>query len=443
MRPARRGARSRRAHDSRDLLTGLFDRAEFRRRASGAIEEARALHQDALLVLVDLDNFRQVNAALGVRAGDEFLAATAERLRQAVRSEDTVARVDGNGFGLVLRNVEEPLGLLSSLRSLLEREIRIDEVPVAVAASIGFALAPLDGSDIDTLLQRAELAMYAAKAARSGVVAFHGSLENSAPARLALMGELRHALEQEQLHLHYQPKLDIRDGAVSSVESLVRWEHPELGPLAPDYFVALAEQSNLIDCLTDFVVTRAITEIDGLGALARHLSVAVNISPRSLVDGEFATRFLELVDIVGFDPRRIIAEVTESALVSDPEQAAYVLAELRREGVRISLDDFGRGQTSLAHLAQLPLDELKIDGSFVSALLASTSSRAIVQSVIELGHRLELDVVAEGVENAAMLRALRDAGCDRAQGFLLARPMPIGELAGWLSPGALLDEIGA
>ena len=248
-----------------------------------------------------------------------------------------------------------------------------------------------------------------------------------------LTGELRRAIERDQLVLHYQPKMNLSDGSTGSVEALVRWNHPKHGLLYPDRFLSLAQESDLIDHLTDWVIVTAIDELRALGGAGAHLGLAVNVSGRNLARPDFATRVLEMLADAGVASHRLTVEVTESALHIDPASAAVVLRSLDGEGVKVSLDDFGKGQTSLGDLCSLPVRELKIDQGFVTDMARSPAHAAIVRGIVNLGHDLSLDVVGEGVESGEVLRELRAAGCNTAQGYLLGRPMTAGQLSSWLA----------
>ena len=274
--------------------------------------------------------------------------------------------------------------------------------------------------------------MYVAKAQHAGVVRYDAHDDHYDATNLGLVAELRHAIKEGQLLLHYQPKARLSDSRVEAVEALVRWQHPTHGLLYPDRFLPLAEQTDLIDKLTDWVVETAVTEIRDLGAVGAELAVAVNVSARNLAQPDFARRVVSTLERLGMAPERLIIEITETALLTDPRRAALVLAELASAGVKVSLDDFGQGQTSLGYLSALPVHELKIDKTFVSDMIVNPAHAAIVRSIVELGHNLSLRVVAEGVETGDVLTTLRDSGCDVAQGYLLARPMPGDKLNRWL-----------
>ena len=412
-----------------DTLTGLPNRTQFVDRAAEAVASATDARPVAIAV-IDLDRFKEVNDTLGHNNGDRVLLALAGRLSDLLRDGDVVARLGGDEFGVILsgvRDATECVEVLNRLRASVSGPVLLDGLPLAVEASVGFALAPADGSDIDSLLIHADVAMYVAKHQHAGVVRYDSGQDQYDPSALTLVAELGGAIRDDELVLHYQPKTDLRAGRVTAVEALVRWQHPVRGLLHPDAFLPAAEQTELIEPLTDWVLRRAARDLDLLDPTGA-LSVAVNISARSLVRTDFADDVLAVLADTGTDPVRVILELTETALLSDPPRAAATLTRLHEAGVRISIDDFGAGQTSLGYLATLPVSELKIDKRFVLAMTDDPRNAAIVRSVIELGHSLGFTVTAEGVETAPALAHLVAVDCDLAQGFLLARPMDAGSL---------------
>jgi diguanylate cyclase (GGDEF)-like protein len=418
-----------------DALTDLPNRSLFLQRARDAVARATA-EKPTAIAIVDLDRFKDVNDTLGHHSGDLFLTALAERLAAKMRPEDTVARLGGDEFGLVLQGATEPIAALTRVREILEGEVEVRGLPLSIGASIGFVVAPDDGTDIDELVQSADVAMYVAKAAHDGVVRYTRADDHYDAANLMLVGELRRAIDAGELVLHYQPKIGLTDGRVEAVEALVRWQHPTHGLIGPDRFVPLAEQTDLIEHLTDWVLDTALASIADLDSLVPDVAVAVNVSARSLTRADFPPRVLQALANRHISCNRLIIEITETALLTDPVKAAHALAVLDRAGVIISIDDFGRGQTSLGHLPTLPIHELKIDKHFVTDMLDDPSHAAIVRSVIDLGHNLAMWVVAEGIESDETLHALHEAGCDVGQGYAIARPMPPDALHDWLRRNA-------
>jgi diguanylate cyclase len=418
-----------------DNLTGLPNRRQFSRYAAQTLD-AKSSHQRSMVVaIVDLDHFKDVNDTLGHHRGDQLLVQIASRLAENMQDNDMVARLGGDEFGLILRDVSDAQQALCHLRTVIEREVEINDLPLSIQASIGYAVSPQDGHDADTLLQQADMAMYVAKVDHAGVSQYQPSMNHYDTAKLSLAGELRHAIDQDQLVLHYQPQTTLASGRIEVVEALVRWQHPTRGLLYPDAFLPIAEQTDIIELLTDWVLRTALTEITNLGDhLAEQLTVAVNLSARSLSRADLPHQITTTLTDLRLPARRLRVEVTETALLTDPSRAARLLNQLAAAGVYSSLDDFGQGQTSLAYLAELPVRELKIDKSFVVDMLKNPAHAAIVKSIIDLAHNLNLRVVAEGMETPQIHRALSGLGCDIAQGFGIAKPMPIDMLHLWLDP---------
>jgi diguanylate cyclase (GGDEF)-like protein len=417
-----------------DVLTGLPNRTAFQEQVALAVADAARRGVPAAVAVLDLDRFRDINDSLGYANGDAVLRKLADRLAAALGSDAFVARLGGDEYGVILPDGAGAEPLLRRLRATLDREVSVAGVTLAAQTSIGYALAPADGDEPEELLQRADVAMYAAKDLHAGVMRYEPSLDRHDAAGLSLVAQLHHAIEDDELVLHYQPQQNLDSDQVVAVEALVRWQHPTLGLLFPDRFLALAEQTDVIDHLTRWVLRRALRDVDGLGhATGTTPRVAVNVSARSVGGGTLADDVIAALTECSFDPDRLIIEVTETAILADPQRAAAELARLTEAGVRVSLDDFGQGQTSLRHLSTLPLHELKIDREFVGDMDADQAHATIVRSMIELGHNLGLQVVAEGVETDAVREQLREAGTDLIQGYLLSRPLPLDQIAAWLS----------
>jgi diguanylate cyclase len=417
-----------------DALTALPNRSLFLRRVQLAIDAATP-YNPAAIAIVDLDRFKEVNDTLGHQSGDQLLSALADRLASRMRPGDTVARIGGDEFGLILCGATDPMAALMRVHDLLEDEVEVRGLSISIGASIGFVVAPADGTGLDELVQQADVAMYVAKASHDGVAHYASAHDHYDASNLALVGELRRAIDADELVLHFQPKVDLSNGHFEAVEALVRWQHPEHGLLPPDRFIPLAEQTDLIEKLTDWVLDSALAAVREIDNIAPGIAVAVNVSARSLTRSDFPGRVLRALATRGVDAQRLIIEITETALLTDPVKAGRALAELDRSGVTITIDDFGQGQTSLGHLPELPIHELKIDKHFVTDMLENASHAAIVRSVIDLGHNLAMRVVAEGVETDETLSALRHSGCDVAQGYVIARPMPAEALEAWINTG--------
>ena len=409
-----------------DALTGLPNRAAFQDRAREALEAAGRDGTRGAIVLVDLNRFKEVNDTLGHHAGDELLQVVATRLGGGLRRADTLARLGGDEFALILPGLDpdEVRDLLGGLRRELNHEVVLDDVPLTIEASFGIAVYPDHGDDIEQLLRRADAAMYQGKRGATDIVVYAGGGTSHPAHWLGLRTELRHAIERDELLLHYQPKVRLADGEISAVEALVRWEHPQRGLLPPGEFLPAAEQSGLIEPLTAWVLRRALADQAGWTATGRSWTVSVNVSARNLETPGFADFVAGLLAEHGTPAERLLLEVTETALAGDAETAANAVRDLAGLGIQIAVDDFGIGYTSMAQLRGLPITEIKIDRAFVRDVVDDPQSRAIVRSMITLAHGLGSRVTAEGVESPQVSAWLAEAGCDEAQGYLYSRPVP-------------------
>jgi diguanylate cyclase (GGDEF)-like protein len=417
-----------------DDLTGLGNRRHLVERLESAIESCRASETELALLLIDLDGFKELNDTLGHHAGDQVLRQLGPRLAALLRTGDTLARLGGDEFAVVLLPGDEASASAAGLRlrAALERSFEVGGIRVHIDASVGIAIFPRHGQSALGMLQRADVAMYQAKRMRTGHEVYVPGRDSHSRERLALVGELHGALQAGQLVLHYQPKAEIRTGAVRGVEALVRWQHPERGLLGPGHFLPLVEQSGLTRSLTAFVLDRAIEEIGEHRRSGLDLHVAVNLGPADLLDLGLPAEIERILRLHGFAAEHLQLEVSEDVVMADVERTVDVLGGLRAIGVRTALDDFGAGRSPLGHLRELRIDEIKIDRSFVMRLTVDDTDAAIVQSIVDLGRRLGLNVVAEGVESEEAWQRLAGWGCGEAQGHLLARPMPASELAVWL-----------
>jgi diguanylate cyclase (GGDEF)-like protein len=417
-----------------DALTGLPNRVQLLERAHAMLGEADGTTTVAVL-LIDLDRFKEINDVLGHASGDVLLAHVGPRMATAVRDGDLLARLGGDEFAAVLPHADEKtaVAVAKRLLELLNETIDVDGVTLQVEGSVGIAVANL-GSDhtIDALLRQADIAMYTAKRARCGYTVFHEDQDTSTRERLTLLGELRQAITRGEIVLHYQPKLTLADGTLVGVEALARWEHPERGLLGPAEFIPVAESTGLIVPLTLHVLDLALAQARRWRAAGHHFGVAVNLSPRCLAEPELTEKITQMLWRYHVPAASLELEITENTLAHDPERALATLSALDEAGVRISIDDFGTGYSSMSYLKRLPVSELKVDRSFVAGMLACADDEVLVRSLVELGHNLGLTVVAEGVEDDATLQALEEVGCDVAQGYYLARPMPAAALRTWL-----------
>jgi diguanylate cyclase (GGDEF)-like protein/PAS domain S-box-containing protein len=424
-----------RYHALHDELTGLPNRALLNDRLQQSIYASRRNHGDSALFLLDLDGFKEVNDTLGHHSGDLLLQEVGTRLRAALRETDTVARLGGDEFAVVipLADREAALEVVARVHSALNVAFDIGGQHLHVAASIGIALCPHDGETADVLLQHADVAMYVAKRLQSeSRYAFYDSSEDlHSPTRLSLASELRHAIEDEQLVLHYQPKISMKTRKAHYVEALVRWQHPRRGLVLPDQFIRLAEETGLITPLTRWVLREALTQCKSWRAEGWPINVSVNLSAQNLHDQLLVETVSDVIRSCGAEYSWLTIEITETALMTDPARAMEVLVALHAMGVEVAIDDFGTGYSSLAYIKRLPVDEIKIDRSFVMDSLHNDSDRIIVHSVIDLGHNLGIEVTAEGIEDEQTWNSLAAMECDMVQGYYVSRPLSALDVLRW------------
>ena len=418
-----------------DMLTGLPNRKLLFQEARTAIDDAAASDSQVGLFLLDLDRFKEINDTLGHPVGDTLLEMVARRLESTVRASDTVARLGGDEFAVLIRDLDDPqaaLDLAELVRSALAAPFRCDGMSFEIEASIGISFYPEHGRDFELLLQRADVAMYVAKERGTGIELYSPETDRHSTVRLGMMAELRAALDNRELELHYQPKADLRTGDVVGVEALLRWRHAERGPVSPEEFIPLAEQTGLMRHVTQFVVDEALRQVSVWWRSGLRVQCAVNVCARDLYDRDFTSFLRSRLDHHGVPPRALMIEVTESVLMADPARAGATLLSLADLGVGISLDDFGTGYSSLVHLKRLPVSEVKIDRSFVMRMDVHEDDAAIVRSIIELATALGLRVVAEGVETRESWDRLAVYGCDAAQGWYLAKAQSAPDITRWM-----------
>jgi diguanylate cyclase (GGDEF)-like protein len=421
-----------------DALTGLPNRTLLRQESERALAGARATGGGMTLMLIDLDRFKEINDTLGHRYGDRVLQVLADRLRTTLGDGAVVGRLGGDEFAVVLPgvgDVDEALTIALGLQATMDASIDAEGVSLDVDASIGIVVSGEHGDDVDTLLQHADIAMYRAKERGLGVCVYDPEQNDHSREQLGLLGELRRAIDNGELVLEFQPKVTLPGVDFCGAEALVRWQHPDRGLLPPGLFVPVAERTALIHPLTRYVVDAALAECRRWRDEGRELHVAVNVSVRNLLDDTFLADVVALLDRWQVPASWLELEVTESAIMADPERARSVLTAFADLGVTLSIDDFGAGYTSLAHLSKLPVHTLKIDRSLVSRMTEESSDALIVRSVIELGHSLGLLTVAEGVEDAATRDLLGRQGCDVAQGYFFSRPVSPLQLVAWFDAG--------
>jgi diguanylate cyclase (GGDEF)-like protein len=407
-----------------DELTGLPNRTLFGDRIEQALAGAGQQPHSAAVMLLDVDGFREVNDALGHETGDRLLQEVAGRLGETVRSSETLARLGGDEFGILLSpgSDEDATALAARIHGVLETPFALSGFPLEIAVSVGIAAYPEHGESVDTLLQHADVAMYVAKDGHAGTALYESEQDTSDAARLALAGELRGAIDNEELVVHFQPKAELESGLIVGVEALVRWQHPERGFIPPNEFIPIAERTGLIKPLSQYVVASALRQCGEWRAAGFDLHVAVNLTIPDLLDLELPDRIGELLAETGVRPGQLELEVTETTILADPFRVRQVLNRLNEMGLRLAIDDFGTGYSSLAYLKNLPVHTIKIDRSFVMGMCEDASDATIVRSTIDLGRNLGLGVVAEGIESQEVWDALRADGCSLAQGYFISRP---------------------
>ena len=431
-----------------DSLTGVANRTLLADRMERALTSAARRGNLVGLLLLDLDRFKEINDTLGHHHGDLLLREVAARILQVTRDQDTVARLGGDEFAVLLPEVaseESILRVAQRILDVLRGPADLGGTVVDISASIGAALYPTHCDTPAQLLQHADIAMYAAKRGQLGTVVYDQQVNNHSFQQLSLFGELRQAIDSDELVLHFQPKIDASTGRCRGVEALVRWQHPKRGLLPPGEFIPLAERTDLIRPLTDWVMRAAMRQHQAWRDSGLVLPIAVNVPATCLLDYAFPEQVAGLLEEYGMAPGLLTLEITESAMITDQTRAARILERLHHLGTRLSIDDFGAGYSSMSHLQTMPLDELKIDRRFIATLGRSEKDAAIVRAILEMAHVLQVAVVAEGVEDRATWTSLRAMGCDAAQGYHFCRPLPVGELVAWLAdqPGPPAAELPA
>jgi diguanylate cyclase (GGDEF)-like protein len=414
-----------------DSLTELPNRRWFMEAVGAAVKNPSL--QCGGLLLVDLNGFKEVNDTLGHHRGDLVLQAVGPRLGAAFRTEDLVARLGGDEFAVFMPGADSGAAqsAVQRLQDALHTPVDVDGINIELGASIGLAWYPEHGTDVETLLQRADVAMYRAKASHRSLEIYRTEDDYHTPERLVLATELRRALADDQLVLHYQPQVELDHGRPVAAEGLVRWQHPQRGLLGPLEFIEIAERNGLIKELTHRVLDQGLRDLRTWNDAGRRLSLSLNVSVRSLLDRHFPEEVERLLACHGVDGRALTLELTESSLMVDPELARRTMQDLSELGVAVAIDDFGTGYSSLAYLTDLPIGELKIDKSFVRAMSSDTRNAIVVRSTIELAHNLGLRTVAEGIEDAFTFERLRALGCELAQGFHMSKPLPAAGLVNW------------
>jgi diguanylate cyclase (GGDEF)-like protein len=418
-----------------DSLTGLPNRLLFIDRLQQATNAAK--RDDTLLgvLILDMDRFKEVNDTLGHHNGDRLLKQVALRLSGVIRETDTLARIGGDEFGFVLNNLQNRSDveeIADKIKKSLSIPFALENLSFEVQVSIGATLYLEHGKDPDTLIQRADVAMYVAKQNNHNIALYSKDFDKHSPHRLTLMGELRQAIKNDELLLHFQPKVISETGELHAVEALVRWDHPIHGIMQPGEFIPLAERTGLIEDLTHWVLKKSLQECSFWHQKMINIGIALNISSSCLLNPEFPEILQSLLASYNFPAESLIMEITETSIMVDPDRSLEILNHIHQNGVNLSIDDFGTGYSSLSYLKKLPVSELKIDKSFVTDMLHSESDATIVNATIQLGHNLGLKVVAEGVEDEQTFNMLQSMGCDFQQGFFISKPLPHEALSTWI-----------
>jgi diguanylate cyclase (GGDEF)-like protein len=429
-----------------DMLTDLPNRAQFANLLNEAIAQARAGNEACYVLMMDLDRFKNVNDVMGHSFGDALLRQVAERLRQQITDPSSkLARLGGDEFAILLPHagIDDARALAERILKSLETPISLEDQTVDLGAGIGIAGFPEHGTDAELLLSRAEVAMYAAKTSGNEAVVYDPAIDKSSQQSLSLLSELRRAAEKNEFRLFVQPKVLLNTGQVVGLEALVRWMHPEKGMIFPDHFIPFAEQTGFIRTLTQWVLEQSAALCSELQKNGVHLRLSANLSTRDLLDQDLPAKFAAILARHQVAPSSFCLEITESAIMDDPVRALQTLEGLHTMGVDLSIDDFGTGYSSLAYLKRLPVQELKIDKSFVLKMERDADDAKIVRSTIDLGHNMGLKVVAEGVESLVVWDLLAKMGCDQGQGYFMSKPMPSDQLPEWLdnwaAPGSAVE----
>jgi diguanylate cyclase (GGDEF)-like protein len=419
-----------------DALTGMPNRMLFQLQLAEAIREADRLHGSIAVMLMDLDHFKEVNDTLGHHFGDQLLKEIGPRLSTVLREHDLMARLGGDEFGILLPDLPDrgvAIRIAERLLEELERPVTVEGLALDVSGSIGIAIFPEQSDDAETLLRRSDVAMYAAKETGGGYEVYEEYMDENHPARLTLIGQVRPAIENNEFIVYYQPKVRLSDGRVSGAEALVRWDHPERGIVPPDEFIPFVEKTVLLRPLTLYVFAEVMRQWRVWADEGMKLPIAVNLSPRSLLDGQLPDQIAEMLDRWGMPPGFLKVELTESFMMAESGRSTGVIDRLSDIGVSLSIDDFGTGYSSLSHLKRLPIDEIKVDRSFVMHMHEDANDFMIVRATVELARNLGLRVVAEGVEDLETFDRLADFGCDEAQGYFISRPISAADFTRWLA----------
>jgi diguanylate cyclase (GGDEF)-like protein len=418
-----------------DLCTDLPNRSLFYDRVEQAISLAKDRNKKLSVLLLEVSNFKEVNDTLGLNSSDLILKQIATRLQSVILGTDSVARIDGNLFSILLPNTEHQnasIILAKNIQKALEPAFKVERLSLAIHTNIGIVNYPEHGDDVDTLVQKAGVALFMANQTHEGYIVYSPSYDDHSPRRLTLMNELRQALENNQLQLFYQPKISVPSGSLYGAEALVRWMHPRHGMISPDEFVPMAERTRVIKHLTFWVLKQSFEHCSDWHKQGLDITISVNLSSKDLHDPELPDIVAGIAASTGIEPNWIMLEITESSIMNDPERALIIINRLHQMGYKFSIDDFGTGYSSLAYLKKIPLTELKIDKSFVFDVIKSESDAVIVNATINLAHNLGLQVTAEGVENEDVLEKLARFKCDLVQGYHFSKPLAFEDFHQWM-----------
>ncbi|TDK59258.1 putative bifunctional diguanylate cyclase/phosphodiesterase [Sapientia aquatica] len=419
-----------------DALTELPNRALFHDRLGQSLRHPQDANSGLTLLMLSIENLKEIQDAIGINNTDLIIKQLSTRLISWAGSTGTVARIDTNSFAILLDEISDKNKAEEAARNLIkaiEPHFAVNGLKLTLHPSIGIVLAPMHGEDADLLMQRASVAQFFASSSVAGFSTYSPNMDEHSPRRLTLMGELKRAIERDELQLYYQPKINLTNNTVTSVEALIRWKHEQHGYIPPDEFILLAERHRMIRPLSHWVLQEAFKTCAEWHRDGIDLTISINLSTKDLLDPELPDQIAGIAAKTKVQPEWMHFEITESSIMGDPTRALIVIERLRSMGYQFSIDDFGTGYSSLAYLKKLPISELKIDKSFVLDMLENESDAIIVRAIVNLAHNLGLTVTAEGIENAESLEMLKAVGCDVGQGFLFSKAVPQDELRAWLA----------
>ncbi len=424
------------AHDAtHDTVTDLPNRVLMVDRLEQAVQSAKRQETMIALLILGIDNFKEINDTLGHFSGDRLLKQVVSRFQGVVRASDTLTKYDSDQFAVLIPMGKESgdiVTVVKKIQKIFLEPFVIDRLTLEVQISIGIAIYPDHGNEIDTIIQKANVALVAAKQDIKKYAVYSSKLDKFSPHRLTLVGELRQAIENDELVLHYQPKINLKTNSTTGVEALVRWEHPEHGYMRPDEFIPMAERTGLIKQLSMWVLEHALKQGEKWHNQNLKLSISINLSPTTFLDPELPNLIIGMLSLYEIPAKYVTMEITEGSMIKDPDLAMDILTRLTNKGIKISIDDFGTGYSSLVYLKKMPANEIKIDKSFVSDMLKNENDAVIVKSIIDLGHNLSLVVVAEGAEDKETVTRLKALGCDVIQGFYYSRALSNEDFLKWL-----------